>query len=65
MSIPSKIPLDVAKQALEDIVNSNEYTAIYDLYDAGFTSSDAVQDALENYRRLLDQVIDRLISYRV
>lgn len=58
------LPMDIAKAALDDVVAGDEYNILYDIYDQGFDSADAVQDAIENYKRKIDEVVERLRSYR-
>lgn len=57
--------LEVARDQLEKIINSESYSALYDMYDQGAESADAIQNALETFRAELNSAIECISLERV
>lgn len=55
---------ETARELLDQIISSSEYEIVYDLYDKGGASADAIQDALENLQRLIDSSIEMIKEQR-
>lgn len=55
---------EIARELLEQYIMSTEFDIIYNLYDDGGASADAIQDAMENLYRMLGTSIKTIRDSR-